>query len=103
MAEAARRDATDDIAEQVKALREDLAKLAETVGDLAVDEAEAFNGRVRRKADRLVKKGRKVARNAAARGRKAVDGLEHAVEAEPLVSVAVAFGVGMVIGRLMQR
>ena len=52
--------------------------------------------------DRLDKLG-DTAKQAAARGRRAVESAERYVEDNPLQSLAVAFGVGVLLGAVLRR
>lgn len=102
-AEAQARATADDLAEQLAALREDVARLSELLGQYgreragdAVDEAErraaALRAEMDRQADRL-----------GAQARKAGDDAEEFMRERPGMSLAIAAGLGFLVGFLTSR
>ena len=88
----------DDVSEQIEALRKQLSSLSKTVEDLLSDGADIGG-----KTKGLVRKGSKAMHEAVEQGKAAISGIESTVSANPLVSVAVAFGIGLMVGRLIRR
>ncbi len=93
----------DRLAEDVARLREDLRRLAEHLGE----EGMARAGRVREVAEEKLRELERalaeLRREAEAARRRATAGLEETVREQPLVSLLAAFGVGVLIGRLLGR
>jgi len=87
-----------DVSEQIEALRKQLSSLSKTVEDLLSDGADIGG-----KTKGLVRKGSKAMHEAVEQGKAAISGIESTVSANPLVSVAVAFGIGLMVGRLIRR
>jgi len=81
-----------NLRDDLDALRKDVAKLSEDVRSIAGDRIGAARDRARDTANW-----------ARERGEAAANEVGHRIEERPLTSVAVAFGVGMVIGRLLDR
>lgn len=82
----------DKLKDDLAAVRADLSKLTEALGD-----------DVRQRRDNGVDTVKRGARAAQEQARKAADGVSHGVSERPLTSVFVAFGVGMLVGRLFTR
>lgn len=78
--------------DDVDALRKDLANLTEKMRGMSGERFESARAQAREAAQRVRD-----------RGQAAVDEVGHRIEERPLTSVAVAFGVGMLIGRLLDR
>lgn len=97
-----RRD-IDSVKEDLAALRVDLVAAMRDMVDAGKSEAgdarDRLEGALR---DRLERMG-ETARQAAARGKKAVESAERYVEDNPLQSLAVAFGVGVLLGAVLRR
>ena len=100
--------AEKDLDQEIKQLREDFATLQADVSELTsalrdagvrrVDEArESASERLRSRRERLEEQ----LRSAQGRGREAVDDLEATIGGHPLSSLAMAFGVGFVLAKLM--
>ena len=88
-------------------LRKDICSLVSSFGDAATDEvktpgrrARAAVGRVHRPGGRGV--GRRHERGEP-RGREGVAAVKQQIEERPVISLLVAFGVGVVIGKLINR
>jgi ElaB/YqjD/DUF883 family membrane-anchored ribosome-binding protein len=69
-------------------LRKDISSLVSSFGDAATDEVKT--------------RGRR-AREASRRGREGVAAVKQEIEERPFISVLVAFGIGVVIGKLINR
>lgn len=98
-----RAQAADRLAEDLARLREDLRRLTEHLGE----EGAARLGRVRdvaqEKLEELEKAVEDLRRRAGEMGSNATSGLERTVREQPLLSLLAAFGVGVLIGRLLGR
>jgi ElaB/YqjD/DUF883 family membrane-anchored ribosome-binding protein len=80
------------IEEDIAALREDLKALSSNVAGLAKEKGESLRAGLESQADRV-----------AASGREAAETVQDAVRERPMTSVFVAFGVGVLIGHLLDR
>ncbi|HVO16612.1 MAG TPA: hypothetical protein VMV26_15450 [Alphaproteobacteria bacterium] len=78
--------------DDLSALKEDLAGLAASVGGVAAAGGRAAYDRVK---DQAAKTRDQATRAAAAVGEE--------IEARPLTSVAIAFGAGFLLGKLLER
>jgi ElaB/YqjD/DUF883 family membrane-anchored ribosome-binding protein len=99
-------DATGDVQQDLQALREDLGTLAEEVaglmsstGNQALDEVKNRIRRIRTSLDDLVSdagtRGRDALREA---GDTVGTALEEAVKERPLTTLALAIGIGFILG-----
>lgn len=102
MAEATQRDKSENFSERLEELRRDVSSLAETISEMT-GTAKANGHGVGAKAERLAGRSRKAVHMAMAKGKAAISGVESTVSANPLASVAVAFGLGVLLGRLIRR
>ena len=83
---------TDDLRADLDKMRADLAALMDSVGKFASDSGRegvlAFDS---------------VRTRAQAQATQSLESIEHQIAAKPLTSVLVAFAVGMLFGKLMDR
>jgi ElaB/YqjD/DUF883 family membrane-anchored ribosome-binding protein len=88
-------------------LRKEISSLASSFGDVATDEVKTRGRRARAAVGRVTDRAGEVwddATNEASRhGREGVAVLEQRIEERPFISVLVAFGIGVVIGKLINR
>lgn len=90
-ADALRRD-LDRLKADLYRLKSDFSGLADDAAQAARSGAAEARNRVERKADA-----------AAAKGRESVEAIEEQIAAHPLMSLATAFAVGMVVGLGLSR
>lgn len=106
--------AAGDVGADLAALRADLARLAESVAKLVNDESAAAAESVRGKVRRVAAKAEATAAHLAEEGKAAFDDtrervasipedLSAVVERNPLTSVGIALGLGMLIGMMSRR
>ncbi|WP_273150855.1 DUF883 family protein [Methylophaga thiooxydans] len=81
-----------ELQEQVSALRKDFGDITETLKSLTSDYAKQGQARVKQSAEQAQKHAQQTITHA-----------QQEVEARPYTSMAVAFGVGVVIGKLLDR
>ena len=74
------------------ALREDLAAIARTAASVATEQKDRATEALRDKAEELTEKGEEF-----------VHHIGQEVEARPFAAVAIAFGLGFVVGKLLDR
>lgn len=82
----------DTLKSEMSQLRNDLSSIGHTVRDLATHSGGSFSERAQETAGR----GRELVTQAGER-------FKHQVEAHPLVSILIAFSVGLFAGLLAQR
>jgi ElaB/YqjD/DUF883 family membrane-anchored ribosome-binding protein len=86
----------DAIKNDLDALRKDLASVLETIKGSAKNRAES-------EIEALQKRLNQIAGDVQTTGRESLLAVEGQIGDKPLVSVAIAFAVGMVLGRLFDR
>jgi ElaB/YqjD/DUF883 family membrane-anchored ribosome-binding protein len=88
-------------------LRKDIGSLVSSFGDTATDEVRTRGRRARaavgRVTDRAGEMWDDATSEASRRGREGVAALEQRIEERPFISLLVAFGIGLVIGKLINR
>lgn len=82
----------EELQKQLNALREDFSGLTKTLKEMSSAYAEQGQARVKDAADKV----QQTARDSYGR-------VQHEVEAHPMSSVAIAFGVGLVLGKILDR
>jgi ElaB/YqjD/DUF883 family membrane-anchored ribosome-binding protein len=85
-------ESTKSIEEDLAALRADLKALTASVAGLAKEKGDELRADIGARADQ-----------AAAAGRQATENVQDAVRERPITSVFAAFGVGILIGHLLDR
>jgi ElaB/YqjD/DUF883 family membrane-anchored ribosome-binding protein len=81
-----------DLQAQLDTLREDFSELTKTMKTMSADYAKQGQQKVRDGAQQ-----------ARAQAAQSLDQAKQEVEARPYTSMAVAFGVGLVVGKLLDR
>lgn len=84
--------ATDDLKADIEKLKSDMSSLMETIGRIADDGRAESRRRVREAGERVV-----------GQTEESLHAVETQIAERPFVSILAAFGVGMVIGRLLDR
>jgi ElaB/YqjD/DUF883 family membrane-anchored ribosome-binding protein len=84
-------------------LREDVSSLAGTVRDIASDEVQAAVEAIRSRVDTAATQARRATRRVKAGAQDAADAIEGAIEEHPFTSIAVALGLGFLIGAFLRR
>jgi ElaB/YqjD/DUF883 family membrane-anchored ribosome-binding protein len=88
-------------------LRKDISSLVSSFGDAATDEVRTRGRRARAAVGRVTDRAGEVwddaTTEASRRGREGAAALEQRIEERPVISVLVAFGIGLVIGKLINR
>jgi ElaB/YqjD/DUF883 family membrane-anchored ribosome-binding protein len=87
----------------VDTLRKDISSLVSSFGDAATDEVKTRGRRARAAADRAGEVWDDATNEASRRGREGVAALEQRIEERPFISVLVAFVIGVLIGKLIDR
>lgn len=86
----------DAIKSDIDALRKDLVSVADSVKGTATKRADAEIDALRKRLDKL-------ATNVQTTGREQLRAVEEQIEERPLVSLAMAFAIGLMLGRLFDR
>jgi len=86
----------DSIKSDLDTLRKDLATVLERIKGTATSRAET-------EIQALQKRINKIADDVQVSGRESLRAVEERIEERPLVSLAMAFAVGLVLGRLFDR
>jgi ElaB/YqjD/DUF883 family membrane-anchored ribosome-binding protein len=92
-----------DLEEQLKAIRTDVATLADLLKGAAQHKAAETGKAIHEQADDLVRRGRDMAEGATQRAKGAVTSIEEQIAEKPVQSALIALLVGIVIGSLGRR
>jgi ElaB/YqjD/DUF883 family membrane-anchored ribosome-binding protein len=102
--------ADSDLSKEIETLRADVAKLRTDLSGIAVSLKDLGKGRVDEArstlvelADSLKEELRKGMEGARDRGKKSVETVEQQIEQRPLLALLAAFGVGVVLGKILDR
>jgi len=88
------------LADDVAVLKRDIVALMEHIKS---DGAGVAKGTAREGIERISEEARKLYRGVAADGDRAIKAIGHQVEEQPLMSLVVAFGIGLITGKLLSR
>lgn len=94
---------TDDLRKDVAAVRRDLDALASKLGQIAASETAGLVAELRGQVDRLIARGESAVNTAGEKAGDAAARLETAVERNPITAIAIAIGVGYVLGCISHR
>jgi ElaB/YqjD/DUF883 family membrane-anchored ribosome-binding protein len=83
---------TRTVEEDIAALRADLKSLTATISGMAKDKSDDVRAKLSETADKAI-----------ATGRETTENFQDTVRDRPITSVAIAFGVGMLIAHLLDR
>ena len=92
-----------DVEGEFGAVKDDLAKLRADIANLSAALKELTSDTVHERIDSLKGRIDHIAHDAKDRGRQAMDDLADHIEERPVSSVLIAFGVGILLGRLFDR
>jgi len=92
-----------DLEEQLKALRTDVATLADLLKGAAQHKVAETGKAIHDQTDDLVRRGKEVAEGATLRARGAVTSIEEQIAEKPVQSALIALLVGLVIGSMGRR
>jgi len=97
----------DTLEADLDTLRKDISSLVRSFGDAATDEVKTRGRRARAAVGHVTDRAGEVwddaTNEASRRGRQGVAALEQRIEERPFTSVLVAFGIGVLIGKLINR
>lgn len=92
-----------ELAAQIDELRADVKALAETLGRIAGEEAQALKERAHLAAERLKEDGRQRIHDADAALHQAADSMTEAVRRQPAAAIGLAAAAGFLVGLLVGR
>lgn len=87
----------------IEALRNDVSAVTKSLSDLARHRAGDFKNAAWSRAEHVRDDLGEVVDDLTGRGRRQVDRLEQEVADRPLVSLLTAFGIGLLLGKLLDR
>jgi ElaB/YqjD/DUF883 family membrane-anchored ribosome-binding protein len=97
----------DALKEGLDTLRKDISSLVDSIGDAATGEVRTRGRRARatvgRVTDRVGEVWGEATDAASRRGREGAAAVEQQIEERPFLSILVAFGIGLAIGKLINR
>jgi ElaB/YqjD/DUF883 family membrane-anchored ribosome-binding protein len=100
-------DEFDTLKASLDTLRKDISSLVNSFGDTATDEVKTRGRRARTAVGRVTDRAGEVwddaANEASRRGRAGVPAVEQQIEERPFISLLLAFGVGLLICKLLDR
>jgi ElaB/YqjD/DUF883 family membrane-anchored ribosome-binding protein len=91
------------IKEDMAQLRSDLGELTQRLVDMGKDEISTARNRVRTRARSLGRELRETLNDTGERGLKTVESVEQLIAERPVVSLLAAFGLGLFVGKLLDR
>jgi ElaB/YqjD/DUF883 family membrane-anchored ribosome-binding protein len=99
-----------DLQKDLETVKEDMAKLRSDIGELTQrllemgkSEVSSARNRVRSQARNLEREVRETLNETGERGWRTVESVEQLLAERPLVSVLGAFGLGFIVGKLLER
>ena len=92
-----------DVSKQVQILREDVAKLTETMAEYGKARGLAMKEEAAAKASDLAASGKETAKAAQSKVQDTYSGAEDAVRQNPAAAVGIAAGIGFLVGMLATR
>jgi len=93
----------EDIGQDLDALREDVTKLRADLSQLAKALLEKGKSETDSAKDKVVDELMAGLRTARVRGNDTVESVEHRIQEKPLMSMLIAFFVGLLLGKLFDK
>lgn len=93
----------EDIGQDLDALREDVTKLRADLSQLAKALLEKGKSETDSAKDKVVEELMAGLKTARVRGNDTVDSVEHKIQEKPLMSMLIAFFVGLLLGKLFDK
>lgn len=90
----------EELKSELKTLRDDFAKLVETVKELGTEQANAAMRKARKATEGAAESLRMSAEEAKERGEAFAEEIEEMIQRRPLMSILAALGIGYVVGRI---
>lgn len=93
----------EELSKQIEQLRSDVAEISKTLGELGRGQVTALRSRAEQGAAELRARGRETADELATRARDAEHQAEDYIRDNPLQALAIAAGLGLLVGWLTRR
>lgn len=93
----------EDIGQDLDALREDVTKLRADLSQLAKALLEKGKSETDSAKDKVVEELMAGLKTARVRGNDTVESVEHRIQEKPLMSMLIAFFVGLLLGKLFDK
>jgi ElaB/YqjD/DUF883 family membrane-anchored ribosome-binding protein len=93
----------DAVKEDLAKLRSDIAELTQRLIETGRNEVSTARNRVRAEARNFGRELRESLNETGERGLKTVESVEELLTDRPLISILGAFGLGLLVGKLLQR
>ncbi len=93
----------EDIGQDLDALREDVTKLRADLSQLAKALLEKGKNETDSARDKVVEELMAGLKTARVRGNDTVESVEHKIQEKPLMSMLIAFFVGLLLGKLFDK
>lgn len=93
----------DTLRADINKIRDDLATLTKHVREAAEEQFSAAESTAREYAREAGERAGAAAAKGRARAAQSAQAVENQIEEHPFTSIAVAFGIGLLIGKLMSR
>jgi ElaB/YqjD/DUF883 family membrane-anchored ribosome-binding protein len=94
---------TENLGQQIEALKSDLAAISATLADLVKDSAREGRATIEKTADHYVREARRQADTAVEGARAYGEALEGQITRNPFSAVLVALGLGFLVGLMSRR
>jgi len=93
----------DAIKGDLNTLKDDVQKLVQSVGNDQWESGREALERLQKTSEEARAEVNRLAREAGVRGREGISSVENQIEERPFTSVLAAFGVGILLGKLLHR
>ncbi|EKV30527.1 hypothetical protein C882_4486 [Caenispirillum salinarum AK4] len=93
----------DRLKSDMDALRKDFAALTESLKDVSTARGRSYAERARATADDYQHRAQATAEEYQARARAGLEQAQATIEERPMTSVLVAFGIGLLLGKILDR
>lgn len=93
----------EELAKQIEQLRSDVAEITKTLGELGRGQVSELRSRAEQRAGELRARGRATTEEVVSRARDAERQAEDYVRDNPLQALAIAAGLGLLVGWLTRR
>jgi ElaB/YqjD/DUF883 family membrane-anchored ribosome-binding protein len=94
---------TSRLAADIEQLKADLKRLNETLVGLGRESVDSVQSEAAARLETLRKEADEIARQLQSKGQRQFDALEAQVQDKPLLTLMAAFGLGLIISRLIDR
>jgi ElaB/YqjD/DUF883 family membrane-anchored ribosome-binding protein len=94
---------TADLEQQLRALRSDVAGLADLLKNFSSQKAADAGKAINEQADEIIARGREIAGQASERAKGAVTSIEEHIAEKPVQSAIMALLIGIVVGSMGRR